>query len=155
MNLIAAGTIDRMETTLRKVETLTLFGCYMHDCFDAMIDRCSSIRRLQIDDCDGPDFNRGFPNWECFGCDYDESFDISFFLERNPNIRKFASHASPIWDNQDVLMTTANIKLDELAIWMDSVEIVELRSFCRLLNELHERGFYKRSQLYSEKGMNQ
>lgn len=67
------------------------------------------------------------------------------FLERNPSIQKFATEQQFL-RAESIATMKANIKLDELAIkirWTD-----DLVSFCHELNELHERGFYKRLQLY-------
>lgn len=74
------------------------------------------------------------------------------FLERNPNIRKFATDFRFL---VFLMMLAAHIKLYELAIDMHIMEGFLNAPIIHLLNKLYERGFYKRLQVYLVNILNQ
>lgn len=94
-----------------------------------------------------------YPTLQSFGIfpslDIKSCLEIPIFLELNPNIRTFETSSRYIWEYRDSLLT-ANVKLDNLLIQDSRVDI---GTICGLLNELHERGFYKRLHFHYYDGI--
>lgn len=69
------------------------------------------------------------------------------FLELNPNIQKFATTSTFIWENRHQILL-ANVKLNNLAIRMDFETRDNAGPMCDLLNVLYARGFYRKLEFY-------
>lgn len=142
--------MNRLKETLGRLEVLCLVLCDLIEKDQDIIDQCVQLKRLEIEQCTGEYkwLHRKYPTLEYLKfIAYSPIVGISMFLERNPNIRKFATNSRYFWSIRD-LMLASNIKLDELAIIIDYTEDIPYVSIIHLLNELHERGFHKRLQLY-------
>lgn len=69
--------------------------------------------------------------------------ELSSFLELNPNVRSFSTSTSCLWANRDDFMKS-NIKLDQLQVkYFYNGSEENVKSVCNLLEQLHDRGFYK------------
>lgn len=135
--------------TLGKLEVLKMVHCYLDNTFHETIDQCTKLKRLEIDVCSTVYdwLDRKISTLEHFKIvPRNRSMeDIPMFLELNPNIRKFATTVELLRENRDKFMSS-NVKLNDLAICTHA--FVD-DSLCNLLNALHERGFYKKLQLYT------
>lgn len=145
--------MDRMKKIyMGKLEVLRMEKCKLGENIHEILDQCVRLRHLSIENCK-TNFdwsNRKYPTLEYLKLESLSSKlirGIAMFLELNPNIRKFAITSITLWENRDQFMS-ANIKLDELAIEVHCFDIVEWKTICDLLNELHKRGFYRKLQLY-------
>lgn len=84
-----------------------------------------------------------------------EVLPITKFLESNPNIRYLAVNSANLCENSHTLKTS-KVALDDLAVFIDykddetadHTKMSEFARICRLLNELHALGIYKRLKLY-------
>lgn len=69
---------------------------------------------------------------------------LNAFFQRNTNIRSFAARLRDIWINIDEFINST-IKLDTLEIKdIRDSEQLTMEVICKMLNQLHERGFYKK-----------
>lgn len=82
------------------------------------------------------------------------------FLELNPNIKIFSSCTTFLWQNRDWILN-ANIRLNVLRLYKRRDKREDSVPLFNLLNELQERGFYKRlffyygDFLYDQNGIDQ
>lgn len=82
--------------------------------------------------------------------------ELKQFFEQNPNVRYFSTYFIHFMTHRDWI-TTANVKLDDLSINIDDYYDnfnnpndtfdLDTRNLCQFLQELYERGFYKRLHL--------
>lgn len=144
------------EISMTEIEIFCISECNLNPNFHELIERCQKLKRLSIDYCPGEYkwFNRKYPTLEYLKIESWSCQNIPRFLKLNPNIRKFATNAALLWKIQHNMMA-AEIKLDNLAIWMFELNGDKLNSMCDTLNKLHERGIYKKLQLYFFKVLNQ
>lgn len=123
-----------------------------------ILNLCSKLKRLEIIHCGGGEYNwlnQRYPTLEYLKLDSSGNHSdegITMFLELNSNIRKFATIDEVFWKNRSKLMAN-NVKLDELAIEVKNEN--NLEPLIDFLNKLHERGVYKKLQLYFCNEMNQ
>lgn len=85
--------------------------------------------------------------------------EFNEFFDRNPNVRTFSTSSLCLWKNRRELLKS-NAKLDLLEVKeINETEIFDddenddemtMRAFCKLLNQLHERNFYKRLNFYTQ-----
>lgn len=72
--------------------------------------------------------------------------ELCSFFQMNPNVRSFSTSTSCLWANKDELLKSS-IELDNLQVnYFYNGSEENVRSVCSLLNELYERGFYKKLQ---------
>lgn len=77
--------------------------------------------------------------------------ELREFFVYNPNLHKFSTNAQFLWNNRDILLNS-NVKLDVLELTSYPYRCAKnLTSnfLLELLNQLHEKGFYKRLYIYS------
>lgn len=142
-----------------KVESLHICGSVMipKGCFhENVLTFFPNLKRLEIFGLLSRDrtwLRQTYPTLQSFrifpSCDIKSCLEIPIFLELNPNIRTFETNSDYIWQYRDSLLT-ANVKLDDLVIKDSRVDIGII---CGLLNELHERGFYKRLKFHYYDGI--
>lgn len=121
--------------------------------YHVIIDHCVNLKRLEVI-WSGIDYNwvvRRYPTLETLllippAC---QSFDqLAELLMLNPNIRRFVTTPNCLMENRVAMKTTTDINLDDLAISFDFHANYSVATLCELLNELHERGVYKRVHLF-------
>lgn len=144
---------------LCKLQSLRIKHHVIKNLYENIPIFCTNLKRLCVArDANDLKLNEGETDWLLQKYPALEHFELSIhtdrpidelntFLELNMNIRKFATTAECLWQNQH-LISCCNAKLEELAIWFGHDEKVELIPICGLLNKLHERGFYQRLLLY-------
>lgn len=140
---------DLKDFSMPNLEDLQLAKCDLGTKFHEIIERFPKLKRLQFDTCEGKYdwLSRKYPNLEylqivSYICGSVKG--IPAFLEQNPNIRKFATNQQFLSENRNEFMNT-NVKLDDLAVWMDSFLT---KRYCELLKNLYEHGVYKKLQIY-------
>lgn len=74
--------------------------------------------------------------------------ELKTFFDLNPQIETIGINSSLLRMNQTVFMETCK-KFIDLAIIMNYVPSRDYPSFFKLLNELHQNGFYQRLHLYT------
>lgn len=72
--------------------------------------------------------------------------ELRTFLELNTNIKTFFTFAQMFWANRQYMLNS-DVKLNELAVYLNYDNWIDFAAFCDLLHELHTRGFYKRLHL--------
>lgn len=151
---LTKSEIDRMKDTLGRLEVLSLRACKLRKKvkLNDFLDHCAKLTRLYIhwSDVDNDFLNQTYPRLEWlkfFPSKNQLHMDaLVKFLQLNSNIRTFETSGEFLWANRDSLKNTSDIKLNDLVIQTSwSVDFI---SFCQLLNELHERGFYQRLCVY-------
>lgn len=88
--------------------------------------------------------------------------ELNGFFERNPNVKGFSTDSQCLWKNRKQLMKSS-ASLDLLEV-KESLELLDeddddendgeeltMQSLCKLLNQFHERGFYKRLHFFIHK----
>lgn len=155
-NLVETNVNRLKEISMNELENLCISECNSITNFHGLIERCQKLKRLSVEHCSGEYnwLNQKYPTLEYLKFESDFSRSIPMFLKLNPNIRKFATNTALLWKNQHNMMA-AEIKLDDLAVWMFELNGDKLKPMCDTLNKLHERGFYKKLQLYFFKVLNQ
>lgn len=126
------------------------------DLFSALIAACSNVKHLSIEEHCRLELSWLYqicPKLEHLELMYvehrKETPELKIFLEQNTTIKQLSIDMKLFWINRE-LFKNMNIKLDTLAV--RSHKRVEVASFCRLLNELHECGFYKTLHFYYRDG---
>ncbi|XP_031617054.1 uncharacterized protein LOC116336955 [Contarinia nasturtii] len=158
---LTACALDNIRTALNSVEELRISSCTaVDDLHECLLKHCPNLKILFID-------NTLFSiNWKWLHQTYPmlvhlqlirmprrnyEPMDLVLqFLEKNPNIRKLTVGMSYLEECVESLMET-NIQLDELTIkeYSQKNEIPT-----SLINQLYERGFYKKINLLARDVVN-
>lgn len=151
------------EISLNGIEDLRVWNSDLGHSFHEIINKYVKLRRLEIMlYCEGEwnwfRYSR-CPTLEYLKISIDSVEDITTFLELNPNIRKFATKLNVMYKNRDAMISTRNVKLDDLAILLhtpdDEKLVPDEDATYELLYELYKRGFYKRLHLYVWEAINQ
>lgn len=144
--------VDHMKETLDKLEILRLFESDLHINVSDMIDHCANLTILDLQRCE-LDYNwlsRKYPTLEYLlfiPKDHTAIIEeFATFLELNPNIRKLGTSGPFLWKNRDSMKNASNIKLVELMVCV-TVSHPQFGPFRDLLDDLYERGFYRRLKL--------
>lgn len=150
--------VEYLKETLRRIEVLQIIKSEISgNIHETVLAFCPKIRRLSItgtaDDSNFEDtamdlFGQKYPTLEQFEFELSSKHlitELRHFLELNPNIRKMAISCTKLlrYAFEDSLMN-ASVQLNELAILVRFVD----SNLCQMMKILHERGFYKRFQLY-------
>lgn len=152
--------VQLKEVSMGKLERLRMSFCIFGGNLKELIDHCPNLKRLEVIESYGKYnwLDRKYAKLEHFSivpCEINviEGLveGVTRFLEINPNIRIFGVCALLLWRMKNEIIA-ANIKLDVLAIRMDNFcvreSFFEFDLFFNLLNNLHERGFYRKLNLY-------
>lgn len=151
------------EPLLSKLEHLSVIYCEMEPNFvQNILALCPNLKyfcfKQRTDIKIGSEWLlRKYPSLNRFSIRALEIHPITSFLELNPNIRTFEINSVNLWENRDSLKAS-KVSLDDLAVKIDAIHLSNLyprhsrieyfEPICRLLNELHELGIYKRLKLY-------
>lgn len=144
-------TAQRMKETLAKVRELYLNTCKIEGDLDtSVLIFCSNLKHLYFDCFHSSKawLQRKYPSLEVFHFAFGSRIEeIIPFLKLNPNIRDiYYRNLNRMFKNRE-LMFESNIKLDMLSTRIPISDSARLNSFVQFLNELHDRGFYKRLEL--------
>ncbi|XP_055306451.1 uncharacterized protein LOC129570762 [Sitodiplosis mosellana] len=156
---INEATVKSVEKILPKIEVVRVRQCtIVGDYYDKFLKFCGNLKFIYVQDDVGdivkerknPWLQREYPSLETFQLTARNSFkvnDLNSFFERNPSIRTFLTTSGVLWRHCPELLRS-NAKLDTLEIY-DGHQVlsITMQTFCNLLNQLHERGFYKRLRL--------
>lgn len=144
-----------LENILPQLEVLRLLNCsFTDDFYEWIVRRCKNLKELYVQD-DNPGLSSIFKTKmkpvEFWGMEIvrKEQFYsmpnptrtnvLSTLLEKYPNIHTLSIGSDYLWKCRHELLE-CNAKLDKLKIHGNLSTTQEL---CSLLNQLHERGFYR------------
>lgn len=142
---------------LFKIEVLELIDCNVIGEFGKFLKMCPKLKRLSLRNRDrnviigigNQWLLRPHPTLDYLKLIHKEGVkihELTTFFMRNRKIRNFATSGNCLWDNRNVIMD-ARPKFDQLTIDVDNWTKRNIKAFCKLLNELHENGIYKRLHL--------
>lgn len=159
---------DWIQNIFDKIESVHLRSCLPEFC-NKCINLCANLKRMSIrhvvtrsffDHEEFPWLSRHYPKLEHFELTLLREWPIDGligFLERNSNIRTFATSGQCLWVNRDQLLNST-VKLNILEVRMMEVYGVDMDEFgiaatrmqtiCWLLYQLYEKGFYQRLHFY-------
>lgn len=147
--------INEMKEILNKMESVMVDDCeYDGHLLDTILASCPKLVHLCLDGSAliGSDrlqwLHRHYPQLKCIEllpATREEVPALKTFFELNTGIQKLAISDATFWFNRK-LITPIDLKLNVLAI--EHNRSCNLDSFCRLLKELYERGFYKNLHFY-------
>ncbi|XP_055301890.1 uncharacterized protein LOC129568249 isoform X2 [Sitodiplosis mosellana] len=159
---LTMSRIESMKNILNKVDCLTIDDCeYEGQLLDSILASCSNLKYLCMDGSAliGNDrlqwLHRHYPRLkgiELLPVVKDQVMELKTFFLLNAGIQKLAIGDETLWLNRQ-LITDIELKLDVLAI--EHNKSCNLDLFRQLLNELYERGFYKRLHYYCPSGLQQ
>lgn len=144
------GRIEYMQKLFQLIDTLQLRNCSIDgDFYELMLKHCVNLKRLYLQRAAlGHSWLlKSYPKLDFLELiPIPETDILNSFFERNSNLRMFSTSAWCIWDNRRVfLKSTAKIDTLEVKMLYDQGNFDE---FCQLLNEIHDRGFFKRLHFY-------
>lgn len=147
-----------MKEMLNNSESLELESCTIFGDLDDILKHCPNLRGLKLDNvkcCSISQFNnwlhRLYPELRSLALSFGEreplGSQLTTFLERNPNVKRLQIDADFFWKIRQTFRE-ANIHLDHLIIrFCSSDNSISIDEFVNLLNELHEREFFKTFEL--------
>ncbi|XP_031639145.1 uncharacterized protein LOC116351204, partial [Contarinia nasturtii] len=156
-SIIDNETIKFFEQLLGQLEMVLLLKCAIDaGLYHLMLQHCGKLKKIFVRECK---FNghpideyewllHTYPKLEHLHLSAYEGIgkieELSTFFERNPNVHRFSTDFDLIWDNRDVF-SNSKIKLDILELGGSrSLLRTNLQEYLKLLNGLHDQGFYKR-----------
>lgn len=157
-----AAKIRYLRKILSKVEIVQLRQCTMYgDFYEMFLKFCGNLKQIYIQDDLGdildengnPWLHRHYPTLEYLQLTPRYSFkinELSAFFQRNESIRCFSTSLRCLWENRDELLK-CEATLDSLEILiLDKYHrhMIKMHSAYSLLNQLFDRGFYKRLHLH-------
>lgn len=146
---------SELEEILSHVETIEI-ECEFPRCdfYDEFLKRCTNLRNLMIRmphlsvGGDKKWLHQHYPTMEHIGFECNsQCIELKGFLEKNPNVKIISTTFTAIWENREWLLTS-DIHIDRLILCKGFLSNVHIELACNVLNQLHERGFYKRLHLY-------
>lgn len=148
---LTADSIQSSKEVLIKIEILELIDCNVTGEFDKFLKMCPKLKRLNIRNRERDVIIGTGNQWmlrphstlinlKLVHKDGVKINELKTFIIRNRKIRSFATNGNCLWYNWNVL-TDANSKFDLLTIDIDYWAKRNITTFCKLLNELHGKGF--------------
>lgn len=165
------GGFEYIKDILRGVEALEMNEClFSGDFYEKYLRYCPHLKSLSVSQSsrihdksiiigDGNEWLlREYPSLQhlelidFFGLKNDE---LKVFFDRNPTVRTFSTDSKGLWENRYSILNST-LKLDTLAIDIyqsmiydcDNRPVSMIDAGYELLVELHNRGFYRRLNLY-------
>ncbi|XP_055306370.1 uncharacterized protein LOC129570696 [Sitodiplosis mosellana] len=145
--------IKIIEKRLKKIDSVELRCCkFDEDIWRTFFESCTNLKRLRFWTHIGESFAwpvRKQPTLEHLELCTKDSLDsekLKNFLDHCPNLRSLQVAANVLWDSRN-LICDANV--DDLAIDMTT----DIDTAIGCLNDLHEKGFYKRLHFRSERNV--
>lgn len=162
-----ACKMNYFKSLLPGIEILQIRQCtiWNGDFYEMLLEFCEKLKKLYVLDDLGDIIHRKsnswllktYPNLQHLELTPRYSFEIieiEDFFKLNPNIRSFSTNSHCFWINRQSFMKM-NIKLDLLEIkhfdsgfYFYHVEKMNIDSICKVMNDLFERGFYKKAHFY-------
>lgn len=156
---LTSTVIETSKEILLRIEIVELIDCNVAGDFTKFLKMCPKLTRLSIRNRERNIIIGTGNQWllrphltlEYLKLVHKEGVKITelktFFI-RNRKIRTFATSGYCLyqWNNSNVI-SEAKPKFDQLTIDIDCWSKRNINSFCKLLNELHGRGVYKRLHL--------
>lgn len=162
-----------IQQVLSKVETVQVRNSTVEgDFYETLLKFCGNLKQLYVQEADvghRRSWNNQIDNnkWLLHSYASLEHFELipksSYhipelipFFERNQSVRSFSTSSTCLWNHKDEFLKS-NVKLDILEVKFfstyydvdsDDSDFSIMSSICNLLNELYERGFYKRLHFY-------
>lgn len=145
--------------TLRQIERVRIIYRNDDDCHDNYLELCPNLRHLSINGYRDPDSIMGLDNnwlqstypklshFELTPHIDDRNSEVIRFLERNPNIKHFAT-VDQYFIEHAFLMKQSAIKLDVLSILIRTRNEEKLLTIIYNLKEMYQSRFYKLLHLY-------
>lgn len=159
---INAAKMKYLHAILPRIKVIQIRQCTLDGNFDEVLLKCcNNLKRLYIqddlgdiiDETGNPWLLQHYPTLEHLQLTTRYPFrihELSGFFRRNPNMRTFSTSVRCLWENRHELLECGT-KFEQLEIQMlDNFyrDLIDVRSICDLLNQLHARGFYNRLHLY-------
>lgn len=157
---VTSFEIESIKNVLKNVERFSISWWEVNGSFyDTVLAHCPKLTHLYLQSSpngstiigsDNDWLLRKYPALEHFSLTmfWEPKIDeLKTFLEINPNIKTFSAVDKWFWANREVVLS-ANVQLNELSIFITSEDWENFGSLWNLLNQLFERGFYKRLNLY-------
>ncbi|XP_031638040.1 uncharacterized protein LOC116350393 [Contarinia nasturtii] len=145
---LTMAQIDEMRLIRSKIESVKFEkNDFNEKLFNALLAPGSNVKHLSLRESFSNEHQWMYgiyPKLEYFeltSCVYEEVPALKTFFELNTTIKHFSIDMGLLWSNR-AFFINSNIKFDTLRIIHR--RDVEFDSFCRLLNEFHECGFYKK-----------
>lgn len=154
--------VKYLRSILPKIEVVQIRQCTVDgDFYNVFLKHCKKLKKIYIQDDLGDilDENgslwlrQAYPLLEHLELTPRYSFKINelcAFFEQHPNVQTFSTSSRCLWENRHELMKS-DVSLDKLEIQiLDNYyrHLMNMQTICALLNQLYERGFYKRLHLY-------
>lgn len=152
--------VKSFEAILPKIEKIRVRQCtIVGDFYEKFLQFCgNNLKEIYVQDDVGdmvkehknPWLQQVYPSLKTFQLTARNMFkvnDLNSFFEKNPSIQTFLTTSGVLWRHCPEFLRL-NAKLDTLEIY-DGYHVlsITMQSFCNLLNQLNERGFYKRLRL--------
>lgn len=153
--------IEHLKGILKHVETVDVVECpNREEFYQFFLLHCANVKSLSIQrsskirnaavivGCDNDWMHRTYSELkhvellDMYELRRDE---LTTFFRRNPQIRSFSTDSYSLYENRGTFLT-ADIQFDRLAIEF-TTECIATETI-QLLNELYERGFFKRLHVY-------
>lgn len=159
---------------MRKVEIVQIRNCSIEgDFYESLLKYCGNLKELYVQDADvgrrrtpygqvkdNKWLLHTYPSLEHLEIIPQQMYRIPEFVtffERNQSVRSFSISSTCLWDNMNTFLKV-NVNLDTLKVKLfpstsfdfdgDENRLSDMRSICNLVNQLYERGFYKRLHFY-------
>ncbi|XP_055306481.1 uncharacterized protein LOC129570784 isoform X2 [Sitodiplosis mosellana] len=161
-NVLDTAKIKCLETILPQLEVIKLLNCSVEgDVYDMLLKFCVNLKKFFVQDDNSAQYPivkkqtnswllREYPLLEMIQLIQRDPFrinELTTFLEMNPTIRTFSISSGYLWKNRQELLES-NAKLEKLEIHDYYGNLSSLQELCSFLNQLHERGFFKRLHIF-------
>ena len=142
---------DLIKCVFTKLEVLELRNCKFNKRrFGALIKSCLNLKRLHLKCVGLPIFKH--PTLEHLGLYHSlgrlKKDKLKTFLEQSPKLRSLEIDTKYLYENRESILN-ANVQLNDLTMHFNNRFKFGAPAFVDLLNELHQRGFYKRLHFFS------
>lgn len=150
--------IECIKDTLRKVQLVRVVRPKVNgDFYEKFLQYCENLTTLSVRSGDrilvgmsNEWLLRHYPNLK--HCEISQVRgsrigELRVFLQLNTQLQSFGVNSSLLWENRQIFLES-NIKLQDFAMIVNYVPSRDFPAYYKLLNKLHEKGFYKRLHLY-------
>lgn len=151
------GVADTFKEILIQIEVLEVVDCEISEDFCKFLKNCPKLQKLSLrnrtSDVIAGTGNqwllRPHPSLQHLKMVHKKGIhieELKTFFVRNRNVRSFATQAVCLWDNRNII-SIAKPKFDLIEIDVDKCIKSRMATFCKLLNEFHQKGIFKRLHL--------
>lgn len=164
---LADDLIENLTDVLHRIRFIDIVDCpNRNEFYEFLLQHCHHLKSLSVRKCGKMADRIGRLRSIVIGCDNDwmlrtyptlkhfeltevyelQQNQLTKFFQRNPQVRTFSTDSYSLWENRNALLSTDEIRLDRLAIEFISEDLAD--NVFSLLDELYERGFYKKLHIY-------